>query len=101
MDVLTPSQYQILKFAWQQNSFTIEELARSDVGADRKDATLRTVCDRIVDKGFLSAEKKKGQAVRYAPIISKQNYMILLAQTWFADASEDDKRFFKWAMDQI
>lgn len=101
MDVLTPSQYRILKFAWLKKEFTIEELQKSEAGADRKDATLRTVCERIVDKGFLKSEKKKGQAVRYTAIISKQNYMILLAQTWFADASEDEKRFFKWAMDQI
>ena len=101
MDVLTPSQYRILKFAWEKTAFTVDDLSKSDVGDGRKDATLRTVCERIVDKGFLRSEKRKGEPVTYSPVISKQDYMILLARAWFEDASEDDKRFFKWAMDQV
>lgn len=101
MDVLTPSQYAIMTYAWEVGKFTIEELSKSGVGDGRKDATLRTVCDRIVDKGFMRSVKTKGSPVFYEPAISKQNYMIELATVWFKGASEDDKRFFKWAMDQV
>ena len=101
MDVLTPSQYAILSKAWQTNGFTIEELSKSKIGDGRKDATLRTVCDRIVEKGYMRTEKKKGTPVKYLPACSKQDYMIKLAKAWFKDATEEDKKFFKWAMDQV
>ena len=101
MDVLTPSQHAIMTHAWKNSGFTIDQLSKSKVGEGRKDATLRTVCDRIVEKGFMRVEKKKGSPVVYRPACTKQEYMIRLARAWFAGASEEDKKFFKWAMDEV
>jgi predicted transcriptional regulator len=101
MDVLTPSQYKILDFAWQSKGFTLAEISESEVADGRKDATLRTVCDRITDKGFMLKICVKNEPVQYRAAITKQDYHIRLAREWFSEATEEDKQFFKWAMDQV
>ena len=44
--------------------------------------------------------REKGGAPRYAAKVNKQDYYICLAKTLFGGSSEDEKAFFKWAMDQ-
>ena len=46
-------------------------------------------------------EKKKGSYGVFSPTVTKQDYYILIAKTWFWNATEDEKAFFKWAMDQV
>ena len=45
--------------------------------------------------------REKGEPPRYAAKVSKQDYYICLAKTLFAGCTEDEKAFFKWAMDQV
>jgi hypothetical protein len=45
--------------------------------------------------------KEKGSPPRFYSKTSKQDYYIMLAREWFKGASEEDKKFFKWAIDQV
>ena len=100
MNILTPTQYEILAFAWKTKVFTIDEINASEISNGRKPPTIRNICDTIVQKGFMKYEKKKGSYGVFSPTVTKQDYYILMAKTWFGNATEDEKAFFKWAMDQ-
>lgn len=101
MNFLTPQQYKYLEHAWKTKGFTVAEAYESGMFGDVAADTIRTNVKRVTDKGFLKEIKEKGKSPRYVPAISKQVFYINLARIWFGDAPEEDKAFFRWAMDQV
>jgi predicted transcriptional regulator len=101
VSILTPPQFKILAYAWNNPSFTVSEINESGVCGDVSQDTIRTTVKRVTDKGFLEESKEKGSPVMYRAKISKQDYYIQLAKTIFGTSSEEDRAFFKWAMDQV
>jgi hypothetical protein len=101
MNILTPPQFKILQFAWRNNGFTIAELHESGTCGDVAPETARSTAKRVADKGMLEEVKEKGSPPRFVARISKQDYYIRLAKVLFGGCKEDEKQFFKWAMDQV
>jgi predicted transcriptional regulator len=101
MNILTPSQFKVLIFAWKTKGFAISEAHESGFFEDVTPETIRTTTKRVCEKGFMEEVKEKGSPPRFYSKTSKQDYYIMLAREWFKGASEEDKKFFKWAIDQV
>lgn len=100
MNILTIPQFALLKYAWKHGSFSVAEIHASGVCGDVTPETIRSTVKRVCDKEIMVEIREKGGAPRYAAKVNKQDYYICLAKTLFGGSSEDEKAFFKWAMDQ-
>jgi predicted transcriptional regulator len=101
VNILTVPQFALLKYAWRHGSFTVAEIHASGECGDVTPETIRSTVKRVCDKDVMVEIKEKGEPPRYGAKVSKQDYYICLAKTLFAGSTEDEKAFFKWAMDQV
>lgn len=101
MNILTVPQFALLKYAWRNGSFTVAEMHSSGECGDVTPDTIRSTAKRVCDKGLMVEIREKGKPPRYGSNVSKQDYYICLAKALFSDAQQEDKEFFKWAIDQI
>lgn len=77
MQDMSDTEKMIMKLLWEQEvptSFSdiMSQLERLD--KEWRPTTVRTFLSRLIDKGYLSSERK-GQTVMYRPLISEREYL--------------------------
>jgi hypothetical protein len=98
VNILTVPQFALLKYAWRHGSFTVAEIHSSGECGEVTPETIRSTVKRVCDKDVMVEIKKREPQVR-AKV--ETDYYICLAKTLFAGCTEDEKAFFKWAMDRF
>lgn len=68
---ISDSEWKIMKILWGKPELTLKEIAAGLEDTDWSYTTIRTLVNRLVEKGALHADKSTGN-FRYAPAVSEK-----------------------------
>ncbi|TCO53964.1 BlaI/MecI/CopY family transcriptional regulator [Caldanaerobacter subterraneus] len=83
MPKISESELEVMKIIWElkqaSSSEIVERLVKTTCW---KPKTIHTLINRLVEKGALKAEKSKGKAYIYFPVISEEEYRSHASKTF-------------------
>lgn len=65
---ISDSEWQIMQALWETPNMTLKEIARRVEGAGWSYTTVRTLVNRLADKGVIGADKSVSNNFKYYPV---------------------------------
>jgi BlaI family penicillinase repressor len=77
---ITESEWKIMNVLWESSPLTLKEIIR-ELKEEKKwsNTTVRTLVVRLMDKGFIEADKTSGN-FKYYPLVKKEDCQLKEAQ---------------------
>lgn len=70
--MMTDTELELMQVLWENGTCTVREV-QEHLGPDRAYTTVATLMRILEEKGFAASEKD-GRALRYAPLVAREQY---------------------------
>jgi predicted transcriptional regulator len=71
---ISEAEAQVMQVLWQRQPQTAEEVCAALAGQDWQDATIKTLLNRLLNKGAVGA-RKDGRRYLYAPLLAREDWL--------------------------
>lgn len=76
---ISEAEAQVMQVLWERHPQTAEEVCAALAGQGWQDATIKTLLNRLLNKGALNA-RKEGRRYLYAPLLAREDWLATESQ---------------------